>query len=414
MASFEDQINEIDRFILRAAQSRDLLQRRLDAEAEDILQLADWNATIENIEAMDQRSAERTATLNSTRVLRDRLQSRLDLQRDTQAAAAAVVAAAEAAAVAAAADDAAGQIEGKDDDDGAEQFGDIPDRRLPPEQEMRRRLQGAHNAGTVHLGEPVVKRLVSLLLYFGHRLDGQFVGSVIRNMAWAQGRETSGIKLETDAEGHPQLKSTNTTVAEGFAKPPTNFELGLGVPHPLNRAELLVVLATLRQQAEEVVGAYDGKPEEKAELFAFVRQVCRAFHQVLQNSLAPNADSPGGKSLFEAIHKKNHGVNGVKVLRDESRLFGNAWCEICAVSGALRGEYQRLLLSDKDATVRDIAADHEELGPHGRLNLRVLRHAHLYKELLLPKHATTLLKSMSDESFEPFNRKHQQGKKQKN
>ena len=55
MASFEDQINEIDRFILRAAQSRDLLQRRLDAEAEDILQLADWNATIENIEAMDQR-----------------------------------------------------------------------------------------------------------------------------------------------------------------------------------------------------------------------------------------------------------------------------------------------------------------------------------------------------------------------
>ena len=91
-----------------------------------------------------------------------------------------------------------------------------------------------------------------MLLYFGHRLDGQFVGSVIRNMAWAQGRETSGIKLETDAEGHPQLKSTNTTVAEGFAKPPTNFELGLGVPHPLNRAELLVVLATLRQQAEEV------------------------------------------------------------------------------------------------------------------------------------------------------------------
>ena len=104
MASFEDQINEIDQFIVRAAQSRDLLQRRQEAEAEDILQLADWNATIENIEAMDQRSAERTATLNSTRVLRDRLQSRLDLQRDTQAAAAAVVAAAEAAAVAAAAD----------------------------------------------------------------------------------------------------------------------------------------------------------------------------------------------------------------------------------------------------------------------------------------------------------------------
>ena len=62
MASFEDQINEIDQFIVRAAQSRDLLQRRLDAEAEDILQLADWNATIENIEAMDQRSAEHTAT----------------------------------------------------------------------------------------------------------------------------------------------------------------------------------------------------------------------------------------------------------------------------------------------------------------------------------------------------------------
>ena len=34
MASFEDQINEIDRFILRAAQSRDLLQRRQEAEAE--------------------------------------------------------------------------------------------------------------------------------------------------------------------------------------------------------------------------------------------------------------------------------------------------------------------------------------------------------------------------------------------
>ena len=84
MASFEDQINEIDQFIVRAAQSRDLLQRRQDAEAEDILQLADWNATIENIEAMDQRSAEHTATLTSTRVLRDRLQSRLDLQRDMQ------------------------------------------------------------------------------------------------------------------------------------------------------------------------------------------------------------------------------------------------------------------------------------------------------------------------------------------
>ena len=102
MASFEDQINEIDRFILRAAQSRDLLQRRQEAEAEDILQLADWNATIENIEAMDQRSAEHTATLTSTRVLRDRLQSRLDLQRDTQAAAAAAAAAQAAAATAAA------------------------------------------------------------------------------------------------------------------------------------------------------------------------------------------------------------------------------------------------------------------------------------------------------------------------
>ena len=99
MASFEDQINEIDLFILRAARSRDLLQRRQDAEAEDILQLADWNATIENIEAMDQRSAEHTATLTSTRALRDRLQSRLDLQRDTQAAAAAAAAAAEAARV---------------------------------------------------------------------------------------------------------------------------------------------------------------------------------------------------------------------------------------------------------------------------------------------------------------------------
>ena len=102
MASFEDQINEIDQFIVRAARSRDLLQRRQEAEAEDILQLADWNATIENIEAMDQRSAEHTATLTSTRVLRDRLQSRLDLQRDTQAAAAAAAAAQAAAATAAA------------------------------------------------------------------------------------------------------------------------------------------------------------------------------------------------------------------------------------------------------------------------------------------------------------------------
>ena len=68
MASFEDQINEIDRFILRASQSRDLLKRRQDAEAEDIIQLADWNATIGNIEDMaaDQRSAEHTATLTST------------------------------------------------------------------------------------------------------------------------------------------------------------------------------------------------------------------------------------------------------------------------------------------------------------------------------------------------------------
>ena len=49
----EEQINEINRLILRAAQSRDLLQRRQEAEAEDIIQLADWNATIENIEDIE-------------------------------------------------------------------------------------------------------------------------------------------------------------------------------------------------------------------------------------------------------------------------------------------------------------------------------------------------------------------------
>ena len=119
----------------------------------------------------------------------------------------------------------------------------------------------------------------------------------------------------------------------------------------------------------------------------------------------------GGKAVFESIHTKGHNINGITVLRDEGLAFGQVWCEVAVVAGALRGEYQRLLLSDSTATVKDIARDHDELGASGHLNVRVLKHAQVFKELLIPKHAKTLLKAMTNESFTAFNRKHQQKKK---
>ena len=100
---------------------------------------------------------------------------------------------------------------------------------------------------------------------------------------------------------------------------------------------------------------------------------------MLENSLAPSASSTGGKAVFEAIHTKGHGINGITVLRDEGLAFGQVWCEVASVAGAFRGEYQRLLLMDRTATVSDIARDHGELGAEGHLDMRVLRHSHVYK-----------------------------------
>lgn len=409
ISAFQSQMDSISRLILRANAHRDILQQRQDAEAEDIQLIADWDETIAAIEAIPEadRSAEQTADLAKTKALRDLLQTRMDRAQDLASAAAAAV-------------PTSGVLEEKDEDTPAETFFDAVEgnedeehfeafagRRRSPEDEIRHRLSGKTSQGKVLLSQQVVKQLVSVLLSPGRKLDGQFIGKVIKNMPWAKICPSDDQKLYLE-DGEVRTKTTN--LAEGFFKPPANFELGLGVPYPMNRAELQVVLGTLRQQAEQIVDDHDN-PEEREELHAFVRQVCRSYHQVLQNSLSPSASSIGGKAVFEAIHTKGHSINGVEFLSQEGISFGQVWCEIAVVAGSFRGEYQRLLLTESSATVKDIARDHCELGASGHLDMRVLRHALVYKDLLIPKHAKTLLKAMTDESFTPFAQKYQKKNK---
>ena len=411
ISAFQSQMESISRLILRANAHRDILQQRQDAEAEDIQQIADWNANIAAIEAIPEadRSAEQTVDLAKTEALRDLLQTRMTRAKNLATATAAIVpthGVLEEKVEATPVETFFDAVENDDEDE--EHFDAFAGRRRSPEDEIRHRLAGKKTQGKVLLSEPVVKRLFSVLLHFGAKFDGQYVGRVIQNSSWAQVQPPENMKFHFD-EADGTMKAKSTTVAEGFAKPPTNFELGLGVPHPMNRAEFLVVLGTLRQQAEQVVNDHD-RPEHRDELYAFVRQVCRAFHQVLENSLAPSASSTGGKAVFEAIHTKGHGINGITVLRDEGLAFGQVWCEVAAVAGAFRGEYQRLLLTDRAATVSDIARDHGELGAEGHLDMRVLRHSHVYKDLLIPKQAKVLLKAMTEESFVAYNQKHQKKK----
>jgi hypothetical protein len=309
-------MERINRFILQASAQREILQQRQDAEAEDLQRIADWDDIITAIQAIEgaDRSAEQTAELEKTKALRDLLQTRMARSKDIAAAAARTVPDVQLDEE----KETAPRIRGDtfydaiDREDEDEHFEAFAGRRRSPEDEIRHRLAGKKTQGKVLLSEPVVKRLVSVLLHFGAKFDGQYVGRVIQNSSWAQVQPPENMKFHFD-EAEGTMKAKSTTVAEGFAKPPANFELGLGVPHPMNRAEFLVVLGTLRQQAEQVVSDHD-KPEHRDELYAFVRQVCRAFHQVLENSLAPSASSTGGKAVFEAIHTKGHGINGITVL----------------------------------------------------------------------------------------------------
>ena len=93
ISAFQSQMNSISRLILRANAHRDILQQRQDAEAEDIQQIAEWDANIAAIEAIPEadRSAEQTADLVKTKALRDLLQTRMTRAKDLATATAAVV-----------------------------------------------------------------------------------------------------------------------------------------------------------------------------------------------------------------------------------------------------------------------------------------------------------------------------------